>query len=75
MLVSRLMDKAREEGAQGILVVLEWPQSAVAREIRACEELELAGRWRPFFECPVWFENNIFRGWALFDVLIFRMRF
>ena len=74
-LVPRLMDKAREEGAQGILVVPDWPQSAVAREIRACEELELAGRWRPFFECPVWFENNTFRGRPLFDVLVFRMRF
>ena len=74
-LVPRLMDKAREEGAQGILVVPDWPQSMVAREIRACEELELVGRWKPFFQCPVWFENDTFRGRSGFDVLVFRMRF
>ena len=74
-LVPRLMDKAREEGAQGILVVPDWPQSAVAREIRACDELELVGRWRPVFQCPAWFRNDTFRGRSVFDVLAFRMRF
>ena len=36
------MDKAREEGAQGILVV---------REIRAWEQFELVGRWKACFQC------------------------
>ena len=37
-----MMDKAREEGAQGILVV---------REIRAWEQFELVGRWKACFQC------------------------
>ena len=74
-LVPRLMDKAREDGAQGILVVPEWPQSMMAREIRACEELKLVGRWKPVFECPVWFRTAAFRGRSCFDVLVFLMRF
>jgi hypothetical protein len=74
-LMPKVLDKAREDEAQGILVVPDWPGSMVAREIEACEQLELAGRWRPVFECPAWFENSTFRGVPRFDVLEFRMRF
>jgi hypothetical protein len=45
-LVPRVLDKAREDEAQGILVVPDWSQSMMAREIRCCKELELVGRWR-----------------------------
>ena len=74
-LVPRVLDKAREDEAQGILVVPDWSQSMMAREIRCCKEPELVGRWRPFFECPTWFQNATFRGRASFDVLTYRMRF
>ena len=74
-LVPKVLDKAREDEAQGILEVPDWPESVMAREIRCCEQLELVARWRPFFECPSWFENLTFRGGASFDVLAFRMRF
>jgi hypothetical protein len=74
-LVPRLMDKAREDGAQGILVVPDWPQSMMAREIRGCEELKLVRRWTPVFECPAWFRTSTFRGRSGFDVLAFSMRF
>ena len=57
------------------MVVSDWPQSMVAREIRACEELKLVGRWKPVFQCPVWFRTATFRGRSGFDVLVFRMRF
>jgi hypothetical protein len=74
-LVPKVLDKAREDGAQGILVVPDWAEIMMAREIRCCEELELVGRWRPLFECPVWFENSTFRGVPSFDVLAFRTHF
>ena len=74
-LVPRLMEKAREDRARGILVVPDWPQSMMAREIRCCKELEVVGRWRPMFECPSWFKTCTFRGRATFDVLVLLMRF
>ena len=74
-LVPRLMEKAREDRARGILVVPDWPQSMMAREIRCCEELEVVGRWRPMFECPSWFKTRTFRGLPTFDVLVLLMRF
>ena len=74
-LVPKVLDKAREDEAQGILVVPDWPGSMVAREVKCCEQLELVGRWRPLFECPAWFENLTFRGVPKFDVLAYRMRF
>ena len=74
-LVPRVLDKAREDEAQGILVVPDWPGSMVAREIECCEQLELVARWRPLFECPAWFENSTFRGVPKFDMLVYRMSF
>ena len=71
----RVLDKAREDKAQGILVVPDWPGSMMGREIKYCEQLELVGRWRPVFECPAWFENSTFRGVPKFDMLVLRMRF
>ena len=69
------MDKAKEDKAQGILVVPDWPQSMMARETRCCKELEVVGRWRPVFECPAWFRTSTFRGQPDFDVLVLLMRF
>ena len=74
-LVPRVLDKAREDRAQGILVVPFWPGSMMIREIRHCGQLELVGRWRPVFECPAWFKNSTFRGVPKFDMLVYRMRF
>ena len=71
----KVLDKAREDEAQGILVVSDWPGSMMAREIEYCEQLELVAGWRPLFECPAWFENSTFRGLPKFDALAFRMRF
>ena len=72
---AKVLDKAREDKAQGILVVPDWPGSMMAREIEYCEQLELVARWRPLFECSAWFKNSTFRGWPKFDGLAFRMRF
>ena len=44
-LVSKVLDKARVDEAQGILVVSDWPGSMMAREIEYCEQLELVARW------------------------------
>ena len=74
-MVMRVLDKAREEGAQGILVVPDWPGSMVAREIKFCEQLQYAGKWKPVFECPSWFENSTFRGIPKFAMLVFVMKF
>ena len=70
-----MLYKAREDEAQGILVVPDWAGSMMAREIEYCEQLELVARWRLLFECPAWFEYSTFRGWTKFDGLAFRMRF
>jgi hypothetical protein len=74
-LLPRVLDKAREDGAQGVLVVPDWVGSMAAREIEFCEQLRLVDRWRPVFECPSWFKNSTFRGVAKFDVLVYVMRF
>ena len=74
-LAPKVLDKAREDEAQGILVVPDWPGSMMAREIKYCEQLELVGRWRPVFECPAWFENLTFWGVPKFDILVFKMSF
>ena len=46
-LVPKVLDKAREDEAQGILVVPDWPGSRMAREIEYCEQLELVASFRP----------------------------
>ena len=74
-LVPRVLEKAREDRAQGILLVPDWPTSAMAVVVRGCKELEVVGRWKPLFECPAWFKNRTFRGVSGFDVLALRMRF
>ena len=38
-------------GVKGILVVMDWSQSMMVREIRCCEELKLVRRWTPVLEC------------------------
>ena len=47
----------------------------MAREIRHCKQLELAGKMRPVFECPAGFENMTFQGVPKFDMMVYRMRF
>ena len=71
----KVLDKAREDKAQGILLVPDKGGSMMAREIRHCEQLELRGKMRPVFECPAWFENSTFRGVPKFDMMVYRMRF
>ena len=74
-LVPRVLGKAGEDGARGVLVVPDWPGSMMAREVKFCERLRLIARWRPVFECPFWFENSTFRGVPKFDVLAYVMDF
>ena len=44
VLACEVFDKAGEDEAQGILVVLEWLGSMMAREVKYCEQLELVVR-------------------------------
>ena len=74
-LVPRVLEKAKEDRAQGVLLLPDWPGSMMAGEVRQTRQLELVGRLRPRFECPRWFENSTFRGVPKFDMLVFRMSF
>ena len=74
-LVPRVLQKAREDRARGVLLVPDWPGSMMMLEVRQTRELVLEGRMRPRFECPTWFENSTFRGVPKFDMLVMRMRF
>ena len=74
-LVPRVLEKARENQAQGILLVPDWQGSMMMVEIRKTRQLVLEGRMCPRFECPSWFENSTFRGVPNFDMLVLRMRF
>ena len=71
----RVLAKAREDRAQGVLLVPDWPGSMMMLEVRKTRELDLEGAMRPRFECPSWFENSTFRGMPKFDMLVFRMSF
>ena len=53
---AEVLDKAREDEAQGILVEPDWSGSMRAREIEYCEQLELVARWRLLVEWPAWFD-------------------
>ena len=74
-IIVKVLDKAREDGARGVLVVPDWPGSMMAREVEFCGQLRLVARWRPVFECPFWFENSTFRGVPKFDMLAYLMDF
>ena len=74
-LLPKVLDKAREDGAQGILLVPDWSGSMMAAEIRQTSQLVLEGSMRPIFKCPDWFENSTFRGVPDFRMLVFRMCF
>ena len=74
-LVPRVLDKAREDGAQGILLVPDWPGSMMMLKVRKTKELEYEGAMRPRFECLSWFKKSTFQGMPKFYMLVFRMRF
>ena len=74
-LVPRVLEKAREDRARGILLVPDWPGSMVMLEVRQCRQLELKGRLRPVFQCPDWFQNSTFRGIPKFDMMLIEMNF
>ena len=74
-LVPRVLEKAREEGARGILLVPDWPGSMMLLEVRLSRKLRARGSLRPVFECLVWFENSTFWGVPKFDMLVFEMMF
>ena len=74
-LAPSVLDKAKEDRAQGILLLPDWPGSMLAMEVRQLRQLKLVGSFRPVFECPSWFENSTFRGVSKFDILVYRMMF
>ena len=77
-LVPRVLDKAREDRARGVLLVPDCPGSMMMLEVeqaRKARELKRMGAMRPWFECPSWFENKTFCGIPKFDMLIFEIRF
>ena len=74
-LVPRVLQKAREDRAQGVLLVSDWPGSMMMLEVRQTPQLVLEGAMRPRLECPSWFQNSTFCGVPKFDVLVLRMRF
>ena len=71
----RVLQKAREDRAQGVLLVPDWPGSMMMLEVRQTPQLVLEGAMRPQLECPSWFQNSTFRGVPKFDMLVLRMRF
>ena len=76
-LVARVLSKAKEDKARGLLLVPDWPGSMMLTELRSYSPHHVVARgsFRPYFECPVWFENNTFRGWPQFDMLVFELNF
>ena len=76
-LVPRVLRKAEEDGAEGILVVPCWEGSMMLTAVRQHSErrVRLLERFRPFLECPSWFQNKTFSGWPKFDMLVYRMDF
>ena len=74
-LVPKVLQKAREYRAQGVLLVPDWPGSMMMLEVRQTPQLVLEGAMRPRLECPSWFQNSTFRGVPKFDMLVLRMRF
>ena len=74
-LVPRVLQKAREDRAQGVLLVPDWPGSMMMLEVRQTRQLVQEGAMRPWLECPSWFENSTFCGVPKFDMLVMRMRF
>ena len=76
-LVARVLAKAKEDKARGLLLVPDWPGSMMLTELRSYSRHHVVARgsFRPYFECPVWFENNTFRGWPQFDLLVYELNF
>ena len=70
-----MLEKVKEDQAQGVLLVPDWHDSMMMLEVRETKQLVLEGRMCPRFECPSWFENSTFRGVPKFDMLVLRMRF
>ena len=73
-----MLEKAREDRAQGLLLVPDWPECMMMLEVRGAmeaRELELVKAMRPTFECPLWFNNLTFWGVAKFDMLVFMIVF
>ena len=77
-LVPRVLSKAEESRAQGILVVPDWPGSWMMTEVKEyikAGKIKLLERSRPELECPEWFENRTFLGRPKFDMLVFQLTF
>ena len=70
-----MLEKVKEDQAQGVLLVPDWHGSMMMLEVRETKQLVLEGRMCPRFECPSWFENSTFRSVPKFDMLVFRMQF
>jgi hypothetical protein len=72
--IARVLEKARQEGAQGILLVPDWPGSEVIGIVeRESRKVKLEEMISVKFECPDWMESNTFRGRAGFYMRIYRM--
>ena len=75
-LVPRVLDKAEQDGARGILLVPDW-KGSVSQVVmdKHSKRIKLREKFRPFFECPDWFENDTFKGWPKFEMSIYEFLF
>ena len=78
-LVWRVIRKAEREGARGVLVVPDWPESgflAVLGDRVRSGKVRLMERWRPCLECAPEIQSNTFRGVTKFlmSVYVFDFR-
>ena len=72
--VVRVIEKAKNERARGILLLLDWLGSEVVSIVeRETEYWRLEEKVRTEFESPSWMESDTFRGWVEFSLRIYSM--
>ena len=66
---------AKEQEAEGILVVPDWPGSAFWAFLKAEERIEMKMKFWPFLVAPKYFKSRTFSGRPKFDFAVFHMKF
>ena len=77
-LVWKVIRKAERETAEGILIVPDWPGSALFAVLESRVrrgDIILLGSWRPKMVCPKEIGSNTFRGILKFNMCIYRFNF
>ena len=74
--VFRTLRMAEKSGAEGILLIPDWPASINLVGVKMFgQRVQLVDRFRPEFRCPSWWTNRVFSGDYRFDMLVFKFNF